>query len=73
MNKITFKKPIALSVIGKIYDITIYISEIRVLRSGKPYAVYTKDDKRYDFVYLTKSSKKLVEKIVEKKHKIPLI
>lgn len=69
MNKITFKKPIALIFEGRICDFTIYISEIRVLRSGKPYAVYTKDDKRYNFEYLTDSSKELVEKIVERNAK----
>jgi len=69
MNKITFKNPIALVFEGRICDFTIYISEIRVLKSGKPYAVYTKDGKRYDFEYLTDSSKELVEKIVERNAK----
>lgn len=69
MNKITFKSPIPFSVVGKIHDFTVYVSEIRVLKNGKPHAVYTKDDKRYDFKYLTKSSKKLVEKIVERNAK----
>lgn len=69
MNKITFKNPIALIFESRICDFTIYVFEIRVLKSGKPYAVFTKDGKRYDFEHLTDYSKELVEKIVERNAK----
>ena len=65
MNKITFKKPIALVFEGRICDFTIYVSEIRVLKSGNASFVRNKEGEKFNYEFLDDESKEIVDKIVE--------
>ena len=68
-NSISLKNPIVVVYETRISYRTVYATEIRVLRSGKPYAVYNKDGERFNFEYLNFESKERVEKIVERNKK----
>ena len=66
MSKITFNNPFAVIFEGVLSNRTVLVSEIRVLRSGKPSAVYNKEGERFNFEFLDFESKERVEKIVER-------
>ena len=68
-NSISLKNPIVVVYESRIAYRTVYTTEIRVLRSGKPSAVYNKEGERFDFEYLDFESKERVEKIVERNKK----
>ena len=68
-NSISLKNPIVAVYETRISYRTVYATEIRVLRSGKPSAVYNKDGERFNFEYLHFESKERVEKIVERNKK----
>lgn len=69
MGKITINKPFAVRYEGRISDSIVFVTEIRVMRSGKPSAVYNKEGERYDFEYLDFESKERVEQIIERNKK----
>ena len=66
MSKITFDKPFGVVLDGVLTNRTVLVSEIHVLRSGKPSAVYNKEGERFNFEFLDFESKERVEKIVER-------
>lgn len=66
MNKIKFSKPFGVVFEGVLANRTVLVSEIRVLRSGKPSVVYNKEGERFNFEFLDFESKERVEKIVER-------
>ena len=66
MSKITFDKPFGVVFEGVLANRTVLVSEIRVLKSGKPSAVYNKEGERFNFEFLDFESKERVEKIVER-------
>lgn len=68
-NSISLKNPIAVVYESRIAYRTVYATEIRVLRSGKPAAVYNKEGERYKFEYLDMESQERVNKIVERNKK----
>ena len=51
MSKITFSKPFGVVFEGVLANRTVLVSEIRVLRSGKPSAVYNKEGERFNFEF----------------------
>jgi TfoX/Sxy family transcriptional regulator of competence genes len=68
-NSISLKNPIAVVYESRIAYRTVYATEIRVLRSGKPAAVYNKEGERYKFEYLDLESQERVKEIVERNKK----
>ena len=68
-NSISLKTPIAVVYESRIAYRTVYATEIRVLRSGKPAAVYNKEGERYKFEYLDLESQEKVKEIVERNKK----
>ena len=68
-NSISLKNPIAVVYESRIAYRTVYATEIRVLRSGKPSAVYNKEGERYKFEYLGLESQERVKEIVERNKK----
>ena len=68
-NSISLKNPIAVVYESRIAYRTVYATEIRVLRSGKPAAVYNKEGERYKFEYHDMESQERVNKIVERNKK----
>lgn len=68
-NSISLKNPIAVVYESRIAYRTVYATEIRVLRSGKPAAVYNKEGERYKFEYLDMESQERINKIVERNKK----
>lgn len=65
-NTIALKNPIALVYESRIAYRTVYATEIRVLRSGMPAAVYNKEGERYKFEYLDFESQEKLKEIVER-------
>ncbi len=68
-NSISLKNPIAVVYESRIAYRTVYATEIRVLKSGKPAAVYNKEGERYKFEYLDSESQERVKEIVERNKK----
>jgi hypothetical protein len=68
-NSISLKSPIAVVYESRIAYRTVYATEIRVLRSGKPAAVYNKEGERYKFEYLDSESQEKVKEIAERNKK----
>ena len=69
-DRITLKRPVAVTYEGRIAYRTVYAVEIRVLRrSKKPWAVFDKEGERYNFEYLDFESQDRINKIVERNKK----
>ena len=66
VGKITLNSPVAVVYESRIAYRTVYASEIRILRSGEPSAVYNKEGERYKFEYLDQESQERVKEIVER-------
>ena len=69
MNKITLQKPFEVIFEGVLSNKTVLVSEINVLKNGKPSFVRNKEQERFNYEFLDETSKEKINKIIERNKK----
>ena len=69
MSKITMREPFAVIFEGVLSNRTVFVSEINILKSGKPSFVRNKEGEKFNYEFLDEESKEVVDKVVERNKK----